>query len=251
MRATILVLAVALVLQSAPPKPPLDATPVLAAARAAIGGDAKLEGVRSFVVTGRTRRVRGKNLVPIEFEIACELPDKFVRKDEIPAEETGLMSTGFNGDRLIQSPAPDPGDEPSAAERGLLVMTAKQDFGRVTLGMFATSFAAFPLTFSYAGRAEAPDGAADAIDVKGPNAFAARLFINTSTHLPVMVTWQTTAKSGPVEHRLYYADYRDVGGLRWPFLIRGAVGGETVEETAVDRYRVNTKIDPKKFEAVK
>jgi hypothetical protein len=39
--------------------------------------------------------------VPIEFEINCELPDKFVRKDEIPAQDTEATVTGFAGDRLI------------------------------------------------------------------------------------------------------------------------------------------------------
>ena len=52
--------------------------------REALGGEAKLAGVKTFVATGRTRQVRD-NLLPIEFEIVCELPDKFVRKDEIGA----------------------------------------------------------------------------------------------------------------------------------------------------------------------
>ena len=44
--------------------------------------------------------------------------------------------------------------------------------------MFAASFSAYPLTFSHAGTAEAPQGAADVIDVKGPEGsnFAVRLF---------------------------------------------------------------------------
>ena len=67
-------------------------------ARRYLGGEKKLSAVKSFVATGRTQQVRGDNLVPIEFEISCELPDKYVRKDEIPAQESGPTSTGFNGD---------------------------------------------------------------------------------------------------------------------------------------------------------
>ena len=55
----------------------------------------------------------------------------------------------------------------------------------------------------------------------------------------------------PVEYRLYYADYRDVDGLQWPFRLRRATGTETTEETTFDRFRINTKIDPKKFEVRK
>src|SRR5918994_3813087 len=80
------------------------AAKVLADARAALGGEAKLAAVKSFTTTGRTRRVQGDNLVPIEFEILVELPDKYLRKDEVPAQESDPTTNGFNGDALVQSP---------------------------------------------------------------------------------------------------------------------------------------------------
>ena len=55
----------------------------------------------------------------------------------------------------------------------------------------------------------------------------------------------------PVENRLYFADYRDVDGMQFPFRLRRAVGPDTIEETTFDRYKINTKIDPKKFEVRK
>src|SRR3954447_20500122 len=85
-----------------------DATAVLAAARQALGGEKKLAAVKTLTATGRTRQVRGDNLVPIEFEVFIELPDKYVKKDEIPAQETGVTATGFNGDELLQDPPPPP-----------------------------------------------------------------------------------------------------------------------------------------------
>src|SRR5438067_1159034 len=85
--------------------PPRDPAPILAAARQALGGDGRLSAIKSFSATGRTRQVRGENLVPIEFEIFVELPDKYLRKDEIPAQETGPNASGFNGDELLQDPA--------------------------------------------------------------------------------------------------------------------------------------------------
>ena len=85
-----------------------EASRVMAAAREALGGEARLSAVKSIVATGRTRQIRGDNLVPIEFEILFELPDKYVRKDEIPAQESGPTSLGFKGDELIQQPAPPP-----------------------------------------------------------------------------------------------------------------------------------------------
>jgi hypothetical protein len=263
-----------------------DATHVLAAAREALGGEKNLVAVKTFVATGRARQLRGNNLVPIEFEISCELPDRCVRKDEIPAQDTDITVSGFAGDTLIQFPpppigraggpgpapgaraaAPPSGDVPPAAGRGdgrgrggppispaqQRLVTVKQDFARLLLGAFATSFPSYPLTFRYAGVGEAPEGKADVLDVTGPGNFSARLIVQQDTHLPVMLMWQQPApgQPAPVEYRMYYADFRDVNGLKWPFRIRRAVGAQTIEETTFDRIRINAKIDAKKFEAPK
>ena len=66
-----------------------------------------------------------------------------------------------------------------------------------------------------------------------------------------MLMWQVPAQAKAIEHRLYYADFRNVDGLKLPFRIRHAVGGDTVEETTFDRIKINAKIDPRKFEVPK
>jgi hypothetical protein len=236
-----------------------DASKILADARTALGGDANLSAVKSFVATGRTRQVRGNNLVPIEFEINCELPDRFVRKDEIPAQDTDPSVTGFSGDQLILAPTPPNrggGPSPQAMAQQRLIGT-KQDFARLMLGAFAASFSSYPLTFKYLAEGDAPEGKADILDVAGPAGFSARLVVQRDTHLPVMLMWQAPGPAAPgappmpVEHRLYYGDFRTVSGTKWPFRIRHAVAGQTIEETTFDRIRINVKIDPRKFEVPK
>jgi hypothetical protein len=294
---------------------------ILAATRQALGGE-KLAAIRTLTMSGRTRRVRGNNLVPIEFEISLELPNKYLRRDESPFEEADPTSVGFNGDELIQAPAPAmpqlaarpaarpggpapaaPTPEQLAAQRRSRVMTIKQDFVRMALGMFADSFATYPLTFAWAAVAEAPQGKADALDVRGANNFLMRFFINSQTRQPIMVSWtlpptnvivtvpgqpapptvapgavvvtgpaaplatatqaekdayakevlaiRQKAQATPVEHRVYYADYRDVDGVQLPFRFRRAIGPDTTEETTVDRYRINQKIAPERFAPVR
>ncbi len=284
---------------------------VIAAARAALGGEAKIAGVKTFIANGRTRQVRGENLVPIEFEIQAELPDRYSRRDEFPAQDAGPTTAGFVGDALVLIPRPVPppprpgmpAPPPGAMEAQLRarMMQAKQDFARLLLGMFAGTTQAFPVTYTYVGQAEAPQGKADVIDVKGPANFAARLFI-ADNGMPIMLTWQPPAgpmgpggpgmarpggpppgaggpppgtgappptaggaPAGPPtgaapgggpppgakpapEQRLYFADYRDVDGLKLPFRIRRAAGSETTEETTFDRYRINAKVDPRRFD---
>lgn len=315
--------------QKPAPEAVARAEQVLSEARKALGGD-KLAAVRTLVASGRTRRVRGNNLVPIEFEIFIELPDKYVRIDEFPAEDTDPTTSGFNGDALIQIPAPPaspaqgrgtiPAGPPSTAvppgpggippggrgpapdPRRARVLSLKQEFARLALGLFAAS-PGVPLAFSYAAIAEAPQGRADVLDAKGEGNLALRLFVNSETRLPVMVTWNTPPTNvivtvpgqpppktvapgavvvpGPpppaagapkeetdkyakavmavrakamataVEHRLYFADYREVDGVRFPFRLRRAIGQETTEETTFDRFRINTRIDPRRLEPVK
>jgi hypothetical protein len=365
--AAVLSMPVSLLTAQAPAK---DAATVLAQAREALGGEKRLSAIKNFVATGRTQQVRGDNLVPIEFEIAVEFPDRYVRKDEIPAQESGPTSTGFNGEELIQLPVPSvpmpppgigragaPAGPPPQAQldamRRQRVATVKQDFARLTLGMFAGSFSGYPLTFTYIGEAEAPQGRADVLEAKAPPNFTLRFFVNSQTHLPIMVSWQAPGRPGvpgrggapgmpgqpggpdrggapggappagaatrggpptappgtpaertpplntppapagqapasppsgpvpsapapgagappgapsapgaaapgrggppsaPVEFRIYYGDYRDVDGVQWPFRLRRASGSDTTEETTFDRFRINTKIDPKKFEVRK
>ncbi len=337
--------AVAAFAQAPQPETSGEAAAVLTGARDALGGEKRISAIKTVVASGHTRQLQGDNLVPIEFEISIELPDKYVRTDEIPARESGPNSRGFNGDGLIQlgdmpgggrrggpPPAapsgasasagtasadktggkPAPPDSSAGGERGRgpagpppnPTIPVKQDFARLTLGMFATSFSSYPLSFGHAGQAEAPEGKADVLDVKGGGSFSARLFIDSKTHLPLMLSWTTPpnlvpvvagqkppanlppgsvtfetlmpppdaatpeqkkqfeedalaarkkamVSTRPTEHRIYYADYRDVDGLKLPFRIRRAVGATTIEETTFDRYRINAKVDPRRFEVRK
>lgn len=251
---------------------------VMAAARAALGGEAKIAAVKTFIANGRTRQVRGENLVPIEFEIQAELPDKYSRRDEFPAQDAGPVTAGFAGDALVLIPRPAPPPPrpgmpapPAGAQEAQLrarTMQAKQDFARLMLGMFAGAPSSFPLTYAYVAQAEAPQGKADVIDVSGPGNFKARLFVGPDG-LPIMLTWQQPGPPGapgtpaPIpapgtaapgtaspsrELRMFFADYKDVDGLKFPFRIRRASGSETTEETTFDRYRINAKVDPRRFD---
>jgi hypothetical protein len=178
-----------------------DAATVIAQARQALGGEGRLGAVKTIVANGRTQQVRGDNLVPIEFEIQIELPDRYARRDEFPAQDAGPQTAGFNGEALIQQPptptpparpggpAPPSPEQQQAALRAR-VMTLKQDFARLMLGLFANTPASVPLTFTYVAQAEAPQGRADVLEAKGPQNFTARLFVDSQTHLPIMVSWQ-------------------------------------------------------------
>ena len=55
--------------------------------------------------------------------------------------------------------------------------------------MFAANPRVFPSRVCVRRRGEAPDGKAHVIDVKGAGGFSARLFVDTRTRLPLMLSW--------------------------------------------------------------
>jgi hypothetical protein len=54
-----------------------------------------------------------------------------------------------------------------------------------------------------------------------------------------------------VEYRMFYSDYQSVDGLQLPHHFQQAIAGNPSTEITIEKYRVNPKIDPKKFETVK
>jgi hypothetical protein len=47
---------------------------------------------------------------------------------------------------------------------------------------------------------------------------------------------------------LYFAEYRSFDGLQLPTRVRRSVAGETTEETTFDRFRINARVDPRRFD---
>lgn len=191
-----------------------DVNKVLADLRAALGGADKLAAVKTLTAVGRTQRTSPNGTTSeADMELAMELPDKYVARTVLA--NMGSMSiyrnAGFNGNGVINetemppnltgggmvmvraagSGAPGQAQTPEqkAASDSLQLMSSKRDFARMTLGMFGSSFDAFPLEFAYAGQAESPDGKAHVITVTGADNFSARLFVDAQTNLPLMLSW--------------------------------------------------------------
>jgi hypothetical protein len=192
-----------------------DVNQVLAGARTALGGQ-KLEAVRTLTAVGRTvRALPNGTSAESEFEMALELPDKYLMRSVLAA--MGNMSvyrnSGFNGGLVIEEIDRPPSlagggvmhiriagpggvtdpEKMSAEEKAdydqKRLVANKKEFAKLALGLFAISPAAYPVELSDGGQAESPDGKADVIDVKGEGGFAAKFFIDAQTHLPLMLSW--------------------------------------------------------------
>jgi hypothetical protein len=305
------------------------AAEILTAARKAIG-DKKLDALKTFSVQSDLQRNLASMQLNSDVEIVLELPDKYLRS-ETPSSGGMIVAaagtTGFSGDRPLQKanaggmpagggmvfrmggPAgslPGGSSEKPTPEQlqemnRMLVRSSQTEASRLMLGWFAMAHPSINAQYTYAGEAESPDGKAYVIDVKSADNFAARLFIDEQTHLPLMVTYQgpqprmmtrtggaqPAAPAGggnphtvtmsasmteeekkkaqadmdkqiqdlqrqpPVmaDYTVFFDDWRDTDGIRFPFKMRRAMGSETTEEWTITKVKINPKIDPKRFAA--
>ena len=193
------------------------ASSVLADARKALGGDDKLSAVKRLQVNGTTRRANGNFNLEGDTELLFELPDKFRRNESLTlgAGSAGIdrteilngseFSTQISGGdfggrgrgRFGGAFGGDGGAAGGADGRGVPSPEAQErlrEFQRRNLqSEVSRLLIAFLLTndapFRWIGTAQAPEGSADVLEVKTPDGVATRLFIDTATHIPLMLTW--------------------------------------------------------------
>src|SRR6267142_610272 len=167
------------------------AAELLAQARAALGGDAKLSKVQGLSATGTYQRELGDRQVTGEITIDLQLPDKMVRTDSMNpmGDATIVVLQGVNGDQVLRN------SRTIGGGPGMVVRIAPPAAGSDgdALAFLLTSPPAMPVEFTYGGEAEADDAKADVIDAKGQGSFAARIFLDKKTHRPLMLEYRGAA----------------------------------------------------------
>jgi hypothetical protein len=131
------------------------------------------------------------------------------------------------------------------------------------------------VTPAWVGIAESPDGKADVLEVRYADGRPTRLFLEGSTHMPLMMQWEAAPalgggggrrsgggrrdgtqdgagarQGGPpplVTFDMTFSDHREVNGIRLPYVITRGTNGQTRERWAISRYRVNPSFDAETF----
>ncbi len=181
---------------------------VLKQARAAIGGESKLGGVRALSIKGKFRRVIQEREMSGEREFDLALPDKYMRTETIVIQGMGTSMTNSRaisgqefwasggGGRaggmvmMMRSDGKEPTAEDKARAEQEQARQMRVEMARYVLALLLTPTPGFPLEFTYFGEATADDGSADVIDAAGPEGFSARLFLDKQTHLPLMLSYR-------------------------------------------------------------
>jgi hypothetical protein len=93
------------------------------------------------------------------------------------------------------------------------------------------------------GTAESPEGTADVLEIKIDGA-PTRLFLDSSTHLPLMLTWSAGRNR---TQEMHLSDYKAVGGIKLPHLVTRGANGETSEEWTIKSYKINPNFKANTF----
>ena len=251
-----------------------DVARVLADVRRALGGEEKLAAMKTLSAEGTTTRLlpdgtsRGSH-----FEMAFELPDKFMKKEVIGVINGASLSrtSGFNGDAVIDATEMPPqlagggmhtvmmrpgsgsmpGGAPPTAEqqqqmRAAGLQSSRREFARLVVGMLGTSVSVYPLEFSHAGMAESAEGKADVLEIKHTDGFTAKIFIDTASRLPLMLSWMDKEPlvMAPMTVTREGAQASGSGGVQ---VVRGGSGGMSQEE--IERLRREQQERVKEAEA--
>lgn len=274
---------------------------ILKQSRAAIGGEEKITSIQSLTVKGKFRRVIQEREMAGEREFNFLLPDKFMKSDTMIV---GGSSTTFSNYRALNGSEAWSGGSGGRGGQVFIMggggakptkehlekiereqaQRFRAEYARFVLALFLNSPSGYVMEFNYAGEAVADDGRADVIDATGPDGFAARLFLDKETRLPLMLTYRApkprmmtmtmrgnendkkkpedmikearekaaqeaaTAKPEEVEMQLRFADYRKVGGLMLPHRITQGSDGEVNEEWEIKTYEFNPQFSADKFQ---
>lgn len=268
---------------------------VMKQARAAMGGEERLRGVQSLALKGKFRRVIQEREMSGEREFEFQLPDKFAKTESFLAGGSTMSitstqtlsgaeswSSGRGGMIFMRGDGKEPTQEEKDRAAKMAAQRMRAEMARYLLALLAAPPADFPVQFTYVGEATADDGSADVVDASGPDGFAARLFLDKQTHLPLMLSYRApkprvftmtmqggkggkspeeaakeakdkmkadaAAKPEEVEMQWRFSDYREAGGLMLPHRITSGTDGETTDEFEVKSYAVNPQFKADKFQ---
>ena len=166
----------------------------------------------------------------------------------------GGRGGGFDRGRNPNQNAGAAPDTAPADERAkdLLRRTRQGELARLALVWLMTTDG----PVAWIGTAQAPEGTADVLEVRPANGVPTRLFLDPTTHMPLMITWSgQPTRGGDVRRRgaaapqappqgqatleLHMSDYKTVNGVKLPHLITRGPEGITQEELKIKSFKIN------------
>jgi hypothetical protein len=208
---------------------------LLAEARKSLGGEDKLAAVKRLQIKGEMRRGQGNLTLEGDTEVFLEPPDKFRRNESLslgpggPGIDRVEVLNGndiwdennggggrfgrgggdfggggrggdFGGFRRGGIGGQQNGDADPARAQGidperlkeLQLRNRRLEVSRLLLALLLTTDS----QVAWIGTAQSPEGTADVLEVKSSDGAATRLFLDSTTHVPLMMTWSGGGQRG-------------------------------------------------------
>jgi hypothetical protein len=257
--------------------------------REALGGEKALNSVRSLTLSGDLRRHERSG----DLKVLFLLPDKFKKTEtmnlfaDIELTLTSILNgseswthsstTGGAGAQIKSRQVAQSGAQTPAGRTRLL----RQEFARDLIGLLLLSPPSVPVEFTYSGQADVTGARADVLDLKAPDGFFARLYLDQKTHRPLLIQYKgaiprlsinTSTRAGGREEmdkilkdatggggqagqarqegelEIHFSDYRAVDGIMLPHRVTKSANGKLSEEWEIRKYKINPPLSPQEFD---
>ena len=182
---------------------------------------------------------------------------------------------------------PDPGPQTPQAiaqRRAENLLRQQRSFARLAIVLIGKSFAGYPLQFTSAGPEVLDGRPTEVVEGRSADGYVLRLHVDAATNLPALVTWEeaepffmTTSTSSEivtrggqvvsqtppvggatrgdpapmtrpiVTWRLVPSEFKTQNGVNWPRRFQVLYGRQVSEEMRLGSYRINPKINPRRF----
>ncbi|HEY0544911.1 MAG TPA: hypothetical protein VGC91_05890 [Pyrinomonadaceae bacterium] len=196
---------------------------LLKQARAAIGGEAAINSVQSLSLNGQSRRQlqlpdqTAKELNG-QFELHMLLPDKMMRLEKLSiGTPDGAERPQVSEDKEVKIVRDSQFKIMRAddAEKGEVENAMRQheqaELAHYMLGLLLTPPPSFNVTYNYAGEGDVEGARAEIIEAQGAGGFAMKIYLDKSSHLPLMMSYQGSFPRIPLGQGLKISGAGDEG----------------------------------------
>lgn len=202
---------------------------LLAAARAAMGGDA-VARVKEYTSIGTATVAMGQQEMSLKTESTINVAGKMLNKMTTPM---GEMVQGFDGQTAWVTMGGQTRDAPESQKADI-----ESGFFRDTICVLQ-KFDSAGITVQALGPSDGLEGVA----VSDPaRKLAVKLYIDPKTNLVMRKNYTAAIMGPPAETDEIYSDYRDVNGVKFPFKTVLLQGGKTKISEQLTEVKINPGI---------